>query len=901
MNIFSKVTLQSLKKNKTRTIVTIIGIMLSTALICAVTTSFASGINYARENIIYYSGNWHGSSAGSSDNIDYDKFLEIEKDDEIEEAAFIQHLGYVKLNDDNSSKYQYLYIKGLSKNGMDMLSVKAKEGRLPETSKEIALSSVFESDYKIGDTITLDIGIRKSDDGVILNQYDPNFSYDVDGNYVENDETFEARETRTYTVVGKIEYGAVHDYYSAPGMTAITIADDAPTVGDYGTSVYFRMEKPKNVYSFMKKNDIHGNTNTELLATYGVSRVENVEQVMIGLFAIIIGLIMFGSIALIYNAFAISVSERAKQFGLLSSIGATKKQLRKSVIFEAFAVSIVGIPLGILLGISGIGVTFKFIGDKFAAFSESADIDMKLCVTPLAIVLACVIAFVTVLLSAYLPSRRAARMSAVEAIRQSNDIKASKKSVKTPKLIYKLFGLPGMLAHKYFKRSKKRYRATIVSLFMSIVLFISAAAFTENLVNSATNAYDINGYDIHLSMPVKKFTSISPDELLDRIQNDKNTKKSAYAFNRNYLVDIPKKYLSEEALSQYDELEMENQDGTVSVSVQTVFVNDDEFIELLDENNLSREEYMDPENPLAVAFDFVRLYNVTEEKYKYFNMISEKGECEYNFTFYKYTKGYYYDHCSDGMVKYRSEKDNADMIEIPEDKAKINVTAKSGKVIKEKPFYMDGGGSSITLIYPYSAFDSFYPKESSEMQFKDSSFIYYYVTSKNHEASAKDLTDICESYDLNANCYDYVKDVENVRNLILIIKVFAYGFIVLISLIAVANVFNTISTNVALRRREFAMLRSVGMTSKGIWKMLNFECIIYGVKALIYGLPVSGAICWLMNRSINEGFETDFIIPWKAAIIAVFSVFAVVFSTMLYAMNRIRKDNPIDALKNENI
>lgn len=895
MNIFSKVTLQSLKKNKTRTIVTIIGIMLSTALICAVTTSFASAINYARENIIYYSGNWHGKA----ENIDYDRFLEIEKDEEIEKAEFIQHLGYVKISDEESSKFPYIYIKGVSKGGMDMLSVRAKEGRLPETNKEIAISSVFPCDYKIGDIVTFDIGVRINNDGIILDQYNPYYSYDENGNHITNNETFESRETRTYTVVGTIEYGAIHDYYMAPGITAVTVADDTPAGGDYGLNAYFSMKKPKNIYGFMKKHDINGSTNTELLATYGVSRAENVEGVIIGLLAIIIGLIMFGSIALIYNAFAISVSERAKQFGLLSSIGATKKQLRKSVIFEAFAISIVGIPLGILLGISGIGVTFGFIGDKFAAFSNDTQIDMKLCVTPLAIVSACVIALVTVLISAYLPSRRAARMSAVEAIRQSKDIKESKKAVKTPKLIYKLFGLSGMLAHKYFKRSKKRYRATIVSLFMSIVLFISAAAFTENLINSATNVYDMNGYDIVLSMPVKKFTTISKDELLELIQNDENTKKAAYGFDSFDIAYIPKKYLSEDAISQYEVLG--DTGDTLDVSVQLLFVNDNAFIELLDENNLSRKEYMDPENPLAVAYDYTGIYDMEDQKRKFFNMLSGNGECEYNFIFDKYIEGYYYDHCSDGIAIYKNEENYEDILEIPEDEARISVTAKSGKVIKEKPFYLDTSGESITLIYPYSALDSFYPKESSNLQYKNSGFVQYYVTSKNHEASANDLTDICEKNNIEANCYDYMKEVESVRNLITIIKVFAYGFIVLISLIATANVFNTISTNVALRRREFAMLRSVGMTSKGIWKMLNFECIIYGVKALIYGLPVSGAICWLMHRSISEGMEISFIIPWKAVFIAVLSVFVVVFSTMLYAMNRIRKDNPIDALKNENI
>jgi putative ABC transport system permease protein len=136
---------------------------------------------------------------------------------------------------------------------------------------------------------------------------------------------------------------------------------------------------------------------------------------------------------------------------------------------------------------------------------------------------------------------------------------------------------------------------------------------------------------------------------------------------------------------------------------------------------------------------------------------------------------------------------------------------------------------------------------------------------------------------------------------ITVVNIFSIGFIVLISLIAAANVFNTISTNIALRRREFAMLKSIGMTQKGFNKMMNFECLLYGLKGLVYGIPVSIGITWLIYQSILNGWETGFFIPWHSIVIAVGSVFAVVFATMLYAMDRIKKDNPIDALKNENL
>ena len=149
--------------------------------------------------------------------------------------------------------------------------------------------------------------------------------------------------------------------------------------------------------------------------------------------------------------------------------------------------------------------------------------------------------------------------------------------------------------------------------------------------------------------------------------------------------------------------------------------------------------------------------------------------------------------------------------------------------------------------------------------------------------------------------HNYAKNAEDERNAALIVKVFAYGFIVLISLIAAANVFNTITTNINLRRREFAMLKSVGMTQKGMRKMLNYECILYGSKALIYGIPASAVITYLIYGAINKAIDTPFTMPWKAVGVAVLSVFLVVFVTMMYSMGKIKKDNTIDALKNENL
>lgn len=310
--------------------------------------------------------------------------------------------------------------------------------------------------YKLGDTVTLDVGDRTLD-GRRLGQDTPVYTYDSETQVeIMSGERLENTEPRTYTVVGIYERPTFEDY-SAPGYTALTAAD-TKSADQSLIHCYFKLHKPAGVYDFMREmgytQEYRYAYNTKVLLYSGTAPFDSFLTAFYSLAAIIIALIVFGSVSLIYNAFSISVSERTRQFGLLSSVGATRKQLRRMVLFEALAVSIVGIPLGILVGIGGIGITLLLIGDKFFSIVR-VDIPMRLCVSWQAVVIAAVIALVTVLISAWIPSKRATRVSAVEAIRQSMDIKVSGRPVRTSKLAYKLFGLPGVLAGKHYKRNRK--------------------------------------------------------------------------------------------------------------------------------------------------------------------------------------------------------------------------------------------------------------------------------------------------------------------------------------------------------------------------------------------------------------------------------------------------------------
>jgi putative ABC transport system permease protein len=897
MNIFNKVTIQSLIKNKTRTIVTIIGIILSASMICAVTTFASSIYNYALRNAIYIYGDWHGSSLNGS----FKTYKDIMGSGKVNKVVYGQQLGYSKAEGCVNQNKPYIYLLGASKGFEKTMPVHITSGKFPESSNEILLPIHLSSNggvkHSLGDKITLSLGNRV-DDGFVLTQDNPFITTDDNGDPIKATEKIEIRETRTYIVVGFYERPSF-EKYTAPGYTALTVADKE--VSDSAClDIYFKMKKPKDVYSFMEDNKINGSFNSTVLTYSGVSQYNGFNTMIASLAAIIIGLIMFGSIALIYNAFAISVSERTKQFGLLSSVGATKKQLKNMVLFEALTVSAIGIPIGVLAGVGGIGITLLFIGHKFESII-GYQIPPRVSVSPLSISIAIGLALITVLISAWIPTKRAARVSAIEAIRQSQDISVKAKKVRTSKLTYKLFGLPGMLASKYYKRSKKRYRATVLSLFMSIVLFVSASSFTGYLTESVAESLDGFKYDIAVFGSEDCFQDVSLEELLQSIKNDTGVKEVFYSKSRSYQATIATENSTKDFVKYYaDSKNIAVRDvDFVSTYINIEFVDETAFDNLLKKYDLDKAKFTDKDNPLAIALDGRLIFDEKTEKFIKLN-IFKTDSCELTISAQKEIEGYYLDDVSNengnSVYIYKNSNKPDDELRLSEDEAIVTNTFNVAKVIYDPLFYTDANSS---LIYPISLFDSVISKNMGNSQkFRTS----LYATSDSHSESEKAIKETLINYKLvKPYVFNYAKQAEEDRNMVTIIQVFSYGFIVLISLIAAANVFNTISTNISLRRREFAMLKSVGMTAKGFNKMMNFECLLYGIRALLYGLPVSAGVTYLIHLAVSEGYSIGFHLPWMAIGIAVLSVFAVVFSTMLYSMSKIKKDNLIDALKNENL
>ena len=908
MSVFSKVTLESLKKNRTRTVVTIIGIMLSAAMICASTTLVSSMQNFVLRCAIHIDGDWHGVVYDAA----YKDYEDIRDSDRVSSAAYAQVLGYAKIDSANERK-PYLYVLGgdVASGYFETMPVHLLLGTLPKDSTEIILPEHLTSNgkvnYKLGDTVTLDVGDRMLD-GRRLGQGTPVYTYDSETQVeVMSGERLENTEPRTYTVVGIYERPAFEDY-SAPGYTALTAADPK-SAEQSPIHCYFKLHKPAGVYDFMKEmgytQEYRYAYNTKVLLYSGATRFDSFLTAFYSLAAIIIALIVFGSVSLIYNAFSISVSERTRQFGLLSSVGATRKQLRRMVLFEALAVSIVGIPLGILAGIGGIGITLLLIGDRFFSIVR-VDIPMRLCVSWQAVVIAAVIALVTVLISAWIPSKRATRVSAVEAIRQSMDIKVSGRPVRTSKLAYKLFGLPGVLAGKHYKRNRKKYRTTVVSLFMSIVLFVSAAAFTDYMMESAEGGLASDQFDLIYAAESDASSAMTPDALLELLFSEQNVTGGTYTKKQFLQGDISREYVTAMFADRFADFGMEREDRApkeLGISGYLYFVADAEFNRLLEKYNLKEADYYDRDNPLGIALDRNIEFDRRLEKYVTLDTLKGDG-CVIEGLYYVEIDGYYrkdsrIDENGNKVVLYQNRDNENDIIELPYGESFAKYTLRSEKTIEEAPFFVSRSTPvAINMIYPYSMLDRVVP-EAALNQFRNTE---YFLTSSNHTASFENLATVLTENGLSSRqLFDYAANAETNRNVVTIIRVFAYGFIVLISLIAAANVFNTISTNISLRRREFAMLKSVGMTQKGFRRMMNYECLLYGSKALLLGLPVSCGITYLIYRAVTTAYETSFHLPWAAIGIAVLSVFLVVFATMMYAMSKVKKDNPIDALKNENL
>ncbi|MBQ7365257.1 MAG: ABC transporter permease [Clostridia bacterium] len=892
MNILFKITLASIKKNRTRTLVTIIGILLSCAMITAVTVSATSFHRFMLDNMLYTEGAWQASLSNTSRDV-YQKVSALE---EIDQISYGENIGYAKIDSANEDK-PYLFVLGAGASLSELLPIHISSGRYPTAPNEILLPNHLASDgnvhYTLGETVTLSLGKRVLN-GRTLWQDEFAYTFDTEtGKHIDNGERFVPETETAYTVVGFYHLPSFESSMAA-GYTAITLATNET---DSYHGIYFTLDDPHGIFDLMKAHGLKGDTNTNVLVLLGVIRYHSFYAVFYGFLAIVIALIMLGSIVLIYNAFAISVSERTRDFALLSSVGATSDQLKKSVLWEAVVVSGIGTPLGILSGILGMAITFSLTGHMFLSLSDTITIPIRLLVDVPSIIAAVILTFVTVLISAYIPARRILKISPIEAIRQNQDIRLMARTAKTPHLIYRLFGISGALAHKHYKRNRKKYRATVISLFMSVVLFISASSLSLYLSQSIEISHGTSSYDL-----IYRGGMMTRDDAASLLQQMQTTDgiTAATSFQEYMLAtNIDRSLTTQIWQKNYADkiLSPNTPNGQAHLIVRVLFVEDTTFRQLLSENSLDEDLYLNPDKPLALLYHNFLLFNSDDGKYvtgkiltdSYGSFISEHPKPLEGYTI---TEEYTDDHGT-ALCRLTREDDPNDSIILPRQDVYTARTLTYQNAIDTAPFFVDTA-SNLTLLYPTSSLDSLLPER------KDSLSTSFVLCSEDHQKSETALRELLlrGAYDTR-DLFNYAAEVQSNRDLITVINVFSYGFIVLISLIAAANVFHTVSTNIHLRKREFAMLRSVGMTSGALIRMMNYECLLYGTITLLFSIPTACAVTYLVYLVMQKSFSVSFFLPWYSIFIAIFSVFAVVFSSMLYAMRKLSIENPIEALKQE--
>lgn len=886
MQILNRLTIRNLKLNKRRTIVTIIGIILATALLTAVATMAVS----LKESVTLRSkkvdGDFH---LLLYDMTDKEKESVI-NNRQVESYYETHEVGYGVLDGCVNDSKPYVYIEALDSDTFEKAEINVTSGRLPEDDSEIVISSHIKTNggvkYNLGDKITFDIGDRTYN-GKKLYQNDT----------YREDEQLEAKQTKTYKVVGicdRLPYG--EEPRTAPGYSVITLANKADTSLNK-SDIYLRFNKKALKDRYDLTADILGVDKT-LFNKLNSGKLEDKEiqtlksqldkthsyyinnslikyeafydssvAFVYNMAAVVMVIIIITSAVCISNSFAISINQKTKQYGMLASIGATPRQIRKNVFFEAAFMGVIGIVAGIGGGLSAsyilVVLSNKMLIDTF---------EMSIVYAPslLGVLLSIVLAIVTIVLSALVPAIRASRMSPIMAINHSEDIKIKSKSLKTHKLIGKVWGEGGVLAYKNMKRNKRKYRVITISIALSVSTFIALYGFMS-LLTESVNRYANDKIDLRVYM--SSYKSMSVDEankkvsnIVNRINNETNI--TDFTFARGFyasLKDEPKYSSDYKEVNKYEAGLAENNGYYISI----ISLGNEEYGKYIKKLGISKETAQSG----GILVDNTYQYINNGNDIKYFNI---------------------YDGYKAGdVLTYRIDTSNSSK-SLDNSKSSDDTTLYDIRIValsNERPFGYDNAYTS----YGYLIVSDDY---MNRIDTKNTDSTLLNINCDDPD-KAQDI--LVNEFNIGQNyIFNAAQERRNDEKLILTMKIFLYGFIAIVSLIGITNIFNTVTTGMELRGKEFAMLRSIGMTKKEFDKMIRLESVFYGSKALIIGVVSGTILSYVIYISAGES-QLKYTLPLLAIVMSVIVVIILLLGIMKYSIAQIRKQNIIETIRNENI
>ena len=866
MNVIKKLTFASVKNNKKRGIATVIAIILSTALICGTAGLCTSAVISFQQAAVYQVGDFHLTV----ENVNRTELTQITENAQVKDFFLTKSLGYGVLDGSINEDKPYVYVWALSSRALSGgWGLHLIEGRMPENENEIVISDHIRSNagviLKTGDTMNVSLGQRINADGDVLNQNDP-LSEEIQEHII-------GTKDRSFKIVGVISRPdpSLEDFM-APGYTCFTFASDEELQSADPVNVSFTLKDARTYQRF--SDTLFSNLsswgtvieNTEFLEYSGALSAHTL-QFILGVGVIVTLIIMVTSIFVIRNSFAISVSEKTKYYGILASVGATSKQIRKSVLFEGLIFGAIGIPLGIGSGITAIIVLLKIVNALLSDLVNGLEFVYYLPVV--FAVVSALLAAVTIFFSALIPAVRAGKIAPVEAVRGNREINVREKEVRVSGLTEKLFGVGGLIAAKNLKRSRKKYRTTVISLVLSVTVFISLSSFVGYMNKSVSNQFE----DLSINLTVYAANeSVDCEELYSKLLSSADVERYSYYYfgdswcdaetygTATTVAEAKKNY--EETRETYDFegenalTEQELKDSFTRMYIIAAVYNDEYFESYLKELGVS-----DPVEKAAILCD---LNSRTK--------IKAGDEVKLNFA----------------RLRSDEESDPADFAEVPLRVSKV--------VTDGHPMGLEGYNSgSLCLIVS----KSFFAKDPSFMSTFPSSLYVKAADPKTAETAFQEIISGDAKYS-GTTVYNQETDSDEQKRVILIAEIFLYGFITVITLIGVTNIFNTITTNMNLRQKEFAMLRSVGMTDGEFNRMVRLESLMYGLRSLIIGVPLGvlgGAAFYTL---FHDEFSLGYVFPLNAIVISVVFVFIIVGLTMRYSLAKINKQNVIETIRNEN-
>ncbi|MCM1497784.1 MAG: ABC transporter permease [Clostridium sp.] len=879
MKVLRKLTLRTLFMNKKRTIVTIVGIMLATALI----TCVANMAESLRASMIAYekaaSGDYHYAFYGvSQENRKY-----FENNRNIQSLGYDAAVGYAMLEGSTNPDKPYLYLRAMDEAGMRGAGVPSRllEGRLPENEHELLISKHIQTNggvkYQIGDHLTLEIGQRVLSDGSILTQGNP---------FLYEEESFVPQQSVEYTIVGIMERPSLsEESTNSPGYMVVTYLSDKnkpETMNLYATYTKTALRNRDQVTaSLLGVSDElyqryrYGTGGDELTA----EEFEKLEAVaswheinvwllkwelmlfsdgtkgmLYSMAAVAILIIIVTGVFCIRNSFVISLTEKMKLYGMLSSVGATKKQRKQLVHGEAVLLGCIGIPLGILCGVLATYLVVRFTS---GLMTMGLGIQLIFAFSVPAMVVGVLLSMVTVYFSAGQAARRASKVSPISAIRGNEMIKIQAKEIRTPKLFHRLFGIGGAIAYKNLRRARVKYRTTVISIVVSVAVFIAMTTFIQ-LGFRATNIYY---KDIPYQIAVTISEYENPDDVswirnLDGIRQYELQTRGAILVNPAELA-YTDRYLE---LHPYL-MEMEEAD------IKLVAIGSDNYEEYCRKLGLSPEEVKD--KGILIAD---------------YSEVMEDG---------KRAEGMMFEHHPGDVIHGKAEAEQyASNEEAGEEQEYENIDIELAAQTDVRPMSLHHEGGQI-LIMSNEWFE-----EHEALRHENS---YLFIQCDDADSIQKEVEDYLDMNATSYYLYNVQEEQESNQSLYTLISVFLYGFIIVIALIGITNIFNTITTNMELRSREFAMLKSIGMTRKEFRRLVSLESLFYGVKSLLIGIPVGIVLSLCFYAAFSRQIETAYQLPYSGIVISILAVLLLLFVITRYSMGRINRKNIVETIQSENI